>query len=113
MTSARLVCRQTMTGSHAMNAIDVMTRSVVSIQPDASILEAARLMLHHKVSGLPVIDSSGTLVGIITEGDFLRRTEIGAQRRRPHWIEFLTGVGRLAEEYIHASARKVHEAMST
>jgi CBS domain-containing protein len=96
-----------------MNAIDVMTRSVVSIRPDASILEAARLMLYHKVSGLPVVDSSGTLVGILTEGDFLRRAEIGAQPRRPHWIEFFTSVGRLAEEYIHASGRKVHEVMST
>jgi CBS domain-containing protein len=96
-----------------MNAADIMTQSVVSIQPDASILEAARLMLHHKVSGLPVVHPSGTLVGIVTEGDFLRRVEIGAQRRRPHWIEFFTSPGRLAEEYVHASGRKVHEVMST
>jgi CBS domain-containing protein len=96
-----------------MNARDVMTRPVVSVRPEASIQEVARLMLQHKVSGLPVVDASGVLVGVITEGDFLRRVEIGAQRRRPHWIEFFTSPGRLAEEYVHASGRKVEDVMST
>lgn len=95
-----------------MNATDVMTRSVVSIRPDASVLDAARLMLYHKVSGLPVVEADGTLVGIVTEGDFMRRAEIGAARRRPHWLEFFTTPGRLAEEYVHASGRKVREVMS-
>jgi CBS domain-containing protein len=102
-----------MAGSKVMNATDLMTRSVVSIRPDASVLDAARLMLYHKVSGLPVVEAGGTLVGIITEGDFMRRAEIGAERRRPPWIEFFTPPGRLAEEYVHASGRKVHEVMST
>jgi CBS domain-containing protein len=95
-----------------MNAVDVMTRSVVSIPPDASIREAAGLMLEHKVSGLPVVDARGNLVGIVTEGDFLRRAEIGAQTRRPHWIEFFTDVGQLAGEYVRASGRKVQDVMS-
>jgi len=95
-----------------MNAFDVMTQSVVSIRPDASVLDAARLMLEHKVSGLPVVDAGGTLVGIITEGDFLRRAEIDAQRRRSHWIEFFTAPGQLAEEYIQASGRRVQDIMS-
>jgi CBS domain-containing protein len=95
-----------------MNASQVMTRSLVSIGPDASILEAAGLMLEHKVSGLPVIDESGDLVGVVTEGDFLRREEIGSQIRRPRWIEFFTTPGRLAGEYVHASGRKVRDVMS-
>ena len=103
-----------MAESKVMNATDLMTRSVVSIRPDASILDAARLMLYHKISGLPMVEAGGTtLVGIVTEGDFLRRAEIGAARRRPPWIEFFTAPGRLAEEYVHASGRKVHEVMST
>ncbi len=95
-----------------MKAKDVMTRQVLSVGPDASILEAARLMLQHKVSGLPVIDAAGTLVGIVTEGDFLRRIETGTQRRRPRWLEFILGPGRLASEYVHASGRKVDEVMT-
>src|SRR5262249_52219172 len=95
-----------------MRAADVMTVQPVSISPDASILEAIRVMLQRRFSGLPVVDASGALVGIVTEGDLLRRTETGTQRKRPRWIEFLIGPGRLATEYVHASGRKVREVMS-
>lgn len=95
-----------------MRAVDVMTVDPVSISPDASIVEAIRLMLQRKFSGLPVVDSTGALVGIVTEGDLLRRMETGTQRKRPRWIEFLMGSGRLANEYVHASGRKVHEVMT-
>ncbi len=61
---------------------------------------------------MPVIDSAGALVGIITEGDFLRRSEIGARRTRPRWVEFFTSPGPLAEEYIRAKGRTVEELMS-
>jgi CBS domain-containing protein len=96
----------------AMNAKDVMTPSVLSVAPDASVSAAAHLMLQNKISGLPVIDGSGTLVGIVTEGDFLRRSEIGTQRRRPRWIEFFIGPGRLADEYSRASGRSVSDVMT-
>ena len=95
-----------------MNAKDVMTPCVLSIAPDASISAAARLMLQNKISGLPVIDGSGKLVGIVTEGDFLRRIEIGTQRRRPRWIEFLIGPGRLADEYSRSSGRSISDVMT-
>jgi len=95
-----------------MKASDVMTSDVVSIAPDATILEAARLMLQHRISGLPVIAASGTLVGMVTEGDFLRRSETGTQRKRGRLLEFLLGPGRLADEYVHASGRKVDEVMT-
>jgi CBS domain-containing protein len=95
-----------------MRAVDVMTVDPVSISPDESIVEAIRLMLQRKFSGLPVVDSAGALVGIVTEGDLLRRAETGTQRKRPRWIEFLIGSGRLANEYVHASGRKVHDVMT-
>ena len=95
-----------------MKARDVMTRDVVSIGPDAEVLDAARLMLDHKISGLPVVDTAGNVVGIVTEGDFLRRGEIGTQRKRPRWLEFLVGPGRLAIEYVRTSGRKVSEIMT-
>jgi CBS domain-containing protein len=96
-----------------MRAADVMTPKPVTVSPDASIMEAIRLMLERKFSGLPVIDTNGSLVGIVTEGDLLRRSETGTQRKRAGWIEFLMGQGRLASEYVHASGRKVREVMSS
>jgi CBS domain-containing protein len=95
-----------------MRAVDVMTVDPVSISPDDSIVEAIRLMLQRKFSGLPVVDGTGALVGIVTEGDLLRRTETGTQRKRPRWIEFLIGSGRLANEYVQASGRRVHDVMT-
>ena len=96
-----------------MKASDVMTPDVVSVTPDSSILHAARLMLLKHISGLPVIDAAGNLVGIVTEGDFLRRAEIGTQRHRTRWIEFLAGPGKLADEYVHNSGRNVNEIMTS
>lgn len=95
-----------------MKARDVMTSPVVSIEPDGSVLEAVRIMLQRHISGLPVIDKEGRLVGIVTEGDFLRRAETGTQRRRPRWLEYLIGPGRLAEEYTHSHGRKVDQIMT-
>jgi CBS domain-containing protein len=95
-----------------MRAIDIMTLEPVCVAPEASIVEAIQLMLQRKFSGLPVVDARGSLVGIVTEGDLLRRAETGTQRRRPRWIEFLMGTGRLATEYVHASGRKVIEVMT-
>jgi CBS domain-containing protein len=95
-----------------MNAKDVLTPRVISVAPDASISAAASLMLKSKISGLPVIDGSGNLVGIVSEGDFLRRTEIGTQRRRARWIEFLIGPGRLADEYSRSSGRSISDIMT-
>ena len=96
-----------------MRAKDAMTQPVISISSQDSILQAVRLMLQHKISGLPAFDESGNLAGIVTEGDFLRRTETDTLRRRPRWIEFFVGAGKLAEEYVHASAREVSEIMTT
>jgi CBS domain-containing protein len=96
-----------------MKANEVMTRRVVSVRPEATVLEAVRLMLDNHISGLPVIDTNGKLVGIVTEGDFLRRAETGTQRKRSRWLELLAGPGTLAEDYIHAHGRKVDEVMTS
>ncbi len=95
-----------------MKAKDVMTAGVVTVVEDASITEAIRLMLQRKISGLPVVGSSGALVGMVTEGDFLRRSELGTERHAARWIEFLLGPGKLAENYVHAAGRKVRDVMT-
>jgi CBS-domain-containing membrane protein len=76
------------------------------------VLQAARLMLQHHISGLPVVDEHGTLVGIVSEGDFLRRRETATERRRSRWLEFLMGPGKIASEYTHSHGKKVAEVMT-
>jgi CBS-domain-containing membrane protein len=96
-----------------MKVSDVMSTTVISIPPTALVTEAARLMLDNRISGLPVVDGGGNLVGIVTEGDFLHRNETGSVRRRPRWLEFCLGPGRLADEYVHTHGRKVDEGPGT
>jgi CBS domain-containing protein len=95
-----------------MKAQDVMSRPVFSIMPTDSVTSAIRIMLQNQISGLPVIDANGQLQGMVTEGDFVRRSETGTQRQRPRWLAFLLGPGRLADEYTRTHGRKVSDVMS-
>jgi CBS domain-containing protein len=96
-----------------MKAKDVMTTNVVCISPQATVLQAVRIMLQRNISGLPVVADNGQLVGMITEGDLLRRAETGTQKHRARWIEFLIGPGRLATDYVQTHGRKVEEIMTS
>ena len=95
-----------------MKAVDVMTRNVVSVKLDSSVFEAAQRMILNRISGLPVLDASGKLVGVVTEGDLLRRAETATERHRPSWLEFFLGQGRLATEYVRTHGRKVGDVMT-
>jgi len=95
-----------------MRAHQIMTRSVVTVAPDTSIVDAANLMLQQHVSGLPVVDATGNLVGIVSEGDFIRRSEIGTQRKRGRWLKFILGPGTAASDFVHEHGRRVEEVMT-
>lgn len=94
-----------------MKASNVMTRAVVTVSPDASIEEAAKLMIQNRISGLPVIDN-GTVCGILSEGDLLRRAETGTEKPRSSWLRLLLSPGRQARDYVRTHARRVDELMS-
>jgi CBS domain-containing protein len=95
-----------------MRAHQIMTRQVVTIAADASIVDAANVMLEKHISGLPVVDDAGKLVGIVSQGDFIRRAEIGTQRKRGRWLRFLVGPGSAASDFVHERGRKVGEIMT-
>jgi CBS domain-containing protein len=95
-----------------MRAHQIMTRKVISVTPDTSIADAANTMLQQQISGLPVVGEAGNLVGIISEGDFIRRADIGTQRKRGRWLKFLVGPGRAATDFVHEQGRKVGEIMT-
>ena len=96
-----------------MKAADVMTRNVLTVGPESSVAQAIRLMLNNNISGLPVLAADRKVVGILTEGDLLRRGETGTERHRPRWLEILMGPGRAAGEYVRTHGRKVADIMST
>lgn len=100
-----------------MDASEVMSRAPITLGREATVREAIRLMLDNRISGLPVVGEAGELVGIVTEGDLLRRSETGTERRRRPWLDYLLGPGRMADEYVRSHGRKIeaiitHEVVS-
>jgi len=95
-----------------MRAHQIMTRPVITVTPETTIVEAANTMLQKHVSGLPVIDAAGKFVGIVSEGDFIRRGEIGTQRKRGRFLKFILGPGQAATDFVHEHGRKVAEIMT-
>jgi CBS domain-containing protein len=95
-----------------MRAANLMTTNVVTIDEDATAQEAAAVMLRHRISALPVVDRTGKLVGIVSEGDLMRRAELGTERERSWWLELFTANRDLAADYVKAHGRKVGEVMT-
>jgi CBS domain-containing protein len=95
-----------------MIVADVMTRNCVTIAPDATVEEAVNLMLSRQISGLFVVDKTGSLAGVITEGDLLRRDELGTQRSRPWWLSLFVSPARQAADFTKANGRHVRDVMT-
>ena len=95
-----------------MRARDVMVKAVATTMPETTVEKVARLMINLRISGVPVLDRNGQLVGIVTEGDLLRRAETGTERRRARWSEWFSANSRLAAEYIKSHARRVEDIMT-
>ena len=95
-----------------MKAWDIMTVGAVTVPADSKLEDAVQVMIEHNISGLPVVDEHGRPIGMLTEGDLLRRKEIGTGKKRPRWIEIFVDSTELAEQYVHERGRKVSDAMS-
>src|SRR3990167_10527039 len=95
-----------------MQARDVMVSPAITVKPYSSVKEAAKTFLERKISAVPVVDDQGKLVGIVSEGDLMHRSEAGTERQRPWWLLPLTGSEMLAAEYVKAHARKVADVMT-
>jgi CBS domain-containing protein len=95
-----------------MKARDVMVFPVITVKPSASIREAAALMLERHISALPVVDAQDRLVGMLSEGDLIRRVETGTERRRSWWLRLFTSEAGEAAEYAKTHARRVEDVMT-
>lgn len=96
-----------------LTAGDIMTRTVATVTADGTLPAAIRLMLERKVSGLPVVDRAGRIVGILTEGDLLRRVELDTSERHASWLDFFRSPSRPANDYVATHSRVVGDIMTT
>ena len=95
-----------------MQARDVMVCGVISVGPDIPVQIAANAMVSNCVSALPVIDIYSKLVGIVSEGDLIRRVEIGTERRRSSGVELPMSSDALAKEFVKSHAKRVSDVMT-
>jgi CBS domain-containing protein len=89
-----------------------MSSPALTVSPDAPLSDAIRIMIDRRVSGLPVEAATGRLVGILSEADLLRRSEVGTGRRSHHWLYWLIKPEALADDYVRANGLFVREVMS-
>jgi CBS domain-containing protein len=95
-----------------MIARDVMTSPVITIGENATIQEAAKLLIKERISALPVLDEAGKLAGIVTESDLMRRAEIGTERHYSWWLWMLSDARTLASDYVKSHATSVKDLIT-
>ena len=95
-----------------MKARDVMVSPVVTVGANATVRDAAKLLIAKRISAVPVVDGAGKLVGIVTEADLLHRAEAGTERPVAWWLSLISGDRALADEYVKSHARKVKDVMT-
>src|SRR3978361_1135458 len=95
-----------------MIVADIMTKNVITVQPDTALADAARIMLDQHLSGLPVIDNAGRLVGLVTEGDLMRRAELDTQGAPVGWLRAFLMPASVAADYVRTHGRHVAEVMT-
>lgn len=99
-------------GEFAMKASDIMVTNVVTVGANSTVGDVAKLLFDKRISAVPVVGEKGELLGIISEGDLLRRAEVGTEKRRSWWLQALTSSDRLADEFVRSHARKVTDVMT-
>lgn len=95
-----------------MHTKDIMTTPVISVAPETGVSDVARLLLERHISAVPVIDTEGRLVGMVSEGDFLRRAEDGSHRHGSWWLRLLSGSGENAADYVKTHGRSAADVMT-
>jgi CBS domain-containing protein len=96
-----------------MKATDVMTTDVVTVTPETSVVEIAKLLMSHRIGGLPVVDAAGNLVGMVSDGDLMRRSEVGTlEPGRPWWLSLFVDKFREAAKYVKTHGHTAGDVMT-
>lgn len=98
-----------------MNAAQVMTSKVVTVEPATPLREVARLFVRHGISGAPVVDRAGAVIGMVSESDLLQREELSRDQQASWWLEMIAEGEALAPEfvtYVRASEGCAREVMT-
>src|ERR1700747_625787 len=95
-----------------MRAMDVMTTEVITVDENATVREAAKLLAEHGISAVPVVDKDNRVIGMVSEGDLLHRAETGTERRRSWWLGMMGATTQLAGEDLKSHSGRVKDVMT-
>ena len=95
-----------------LTAADVMTTNVISVPPETPVEDIAKILYNNRISGLPVVDRNGALVGVVSEGDLITHVEAVGEKRRSWWLTLFSGENALARDYVKAHGRTARDVMT-
>jgi len=95
-----------------MQAKDIMTTNVITVSPEATVDDAVRLLLDHNISAVPVVDAKGSLLGLVSEGDLIRRVRGSDGPRRSWWLEILGGLNDSAKDFVKMRSHHIEDVMT-
>ena len=95
-----------------MRAVEVMTTKVITVGENASVAEVAKLLAERGISAVPVVDKDDRVIGMVSEGDLLHRTETGTEKCRSWWLEMMASTNQLAGDYIKSHSANVKDVMT-
>jgi CBS domain-containing protein len=95
-----------------MLAREAMTPNPIAVPATLPIEECARILLDKRISALPVVDADGHVIGIVSEGDLMRRRENGTERRYSWWLELLSDPQTMARDFVKSTSHKVIDVMT-
>jgi CBS domain-containing protein len=95
-----------------MKAQDVMVSPVVTVDENSAVRDLAKLLLANRISAVPVVNSGGEIVGIVSEADLMHRSEVGTERASSWWLALISGERALAAEYVQSHALRVKDVMT-
>lgn len=95
-----------------MRADDIMSVDVITVAPDAEITEVARTLIANHISAVPVVNEAGGVIGIVSEGDLMRRPESGTERHPSWWLTFLADTQERAQEFVKSHGQYAKDVMS-
>lgn len=95
-----------------MQVADVMTTDVVTVTADTTVDEIVKTLLQHNVSAVPVVDEKNAVVGLVSEGDLMRRVREDEAPRKSWWLELLAAPENPLEEFVKTRGRHAREVMT-
>jgi CBS domain-containing protein len=95
-----------------MNALETMTKDVITVGPDTTVTEIAAMLVRHRISAVPVLSADDRVIGIVSQTDLGHRSETGTEKKRKWWLELFADADSRAREYVKSHGLRASDVMT-